>query len=424
MYQVNRVTLAWSLMWIALVVLAGTVATGLADGYRNPPEGAAALGRGGVRFVYGDDGSVLTHNPGGLTDLDRATLTFTTTFAYAPTEYTSTSGTSEDSDVTLAILPAVYATRPLDEGRTVIGVGLTSPFGQSMEWNRGGLIDGAAPDFAAMKTVNISPSFAVRLCDCLSIGAGLNVLWANLEFKQSLLPPEGVPRPSSRIAFEGAGYGVGGTIGLVWQITDSQRLGMSYRTASDVTVDGDFTIANAPPTMHAAPQSDFGTELKFPAVAALGYGIQVSDTLRLEADIEWVEHSCNDVMTLDIGVNNPLLAMVLGRADLPQDWDDTWTFGVGADWACSEDWLLRAGYTWLPTPVPDETFLPVLTEGDKHVLGVGAGFRRGDHRIDVAYSYSIAEDREIDAAENPNPKIAGTYKAEPHLASVTYGYQF
>ena len=68
--------------------------------------------------------------------------------------------------------------------------------------------------------------------------------------------------------------------------------------------------------------------------------------------------------------------------------------------------------------------MPVLTAGDKHVLGVGAGFRMGDHRFDVAYSYSITEDREIDVAENPNPAIAGTYEMEPHLASVTYGYRF
>jgi long-subunit fatty acid transport protein len=91
---------------------------------------------------------------------------------------------------------------------------------------------------------------------------------------------------------------------------------------------------------------------------------------------------------------------------------------------CSDAWVVRAGYTWLPTPVPDETFMPVLTEGDKHVLGVGAGYRCGRHRLDLAYSYSITEDRKIDPAVNPNPAIAGTYEMEPHLASVTYGYQF
>ncbi len=424
MGRVNRVSPVWGLMRVVVAVLAGTVATTMADGYRNPPEGAAALGRGGVRYVYGDDGSVLTHNPAGLTDLDAATLTFAATFAYSPTEYTTAAGASENSDVALAMLPAIYGTMPLAEWNAVVGVGLTTPYGQSMEWDRGGLLDGAAPDFAEMKTANISPSFGVKLCDKVSVGVGLNVMWANLEFQQSLLPPPGVPVPSSRIGFEGDGYGVGATAGLVWQITGNQRLGVSYRTAADITVKGDFTIANAPPMLPAAPRSDFETEIKFPAVAAIGYGIQVSDALRLEADVEWIEHSQNDVMSLDIGVNNPLLAAVLGSTDLPQNWDDTWTFAVGADWACSEEWVLRAGCTWLPTPVPDSTFIPVLTEGDKYVLGVGAGYQSGAHKIDFAYSYSITEDREISPAENPNPAIAGTYEMEPHLASVTYGYRF
>ena len=170
-----------------------------------------------------------------------------------------------------------------------------------------------------------------------------------------------------------------------------------------------------------APHSDFETELNFPAVVALGYGIQVTDTLRLEADVEFVEHSKNDVMSLDIGANNGLLVAVLGGTDLPQAWDDTWTFGVGADWACSEDWVVRGGYTWLPSPVPDSTFMPVLPEDDKHILGIGAGFQSGAHKIDVAYAYSIAQDREIAAGTSP---VAGTYEMDPHLASVTYGYQF
>ena len=427
MNQVNRVSLVWALMWAMVIVLVGTVASVMADGYRNPPEGAAALGRGGARYVYGDDGSVLTHNPAALTDLDAATLTVSATFGYAPTDYTSPQGVTESSEDAVAILPAVYATMPLDEGRVVVGVGLTSPYGQSQEWDAEGVFKGVAPDFAEMKTVNVSPTFGVKLCDNVSIGAGLNVMWANLEFKQSMpwMPgPAGLAGPSSRLGFDGDGYGVGGTLGLVWAITDNQRIGLSYRSSVSVTVDGDFTMGNPPPPNPMmppiAPHSDFETELNFPAVVALGYGIQVTDTLRLEADVEFVEHSKNDVMSLDIGANNGLLVAVLGGTDLPQAWDDTWTFGVGADWACSEDWVVRGGYTWLPSPVPDSTFMPVLPEDDKHVLGIGAGFQSGAHKIDVAYAYSIAQDREIAGTSPP----AGTYEMDPHLASVTYGYQF
>ncbi len=415
MNQVNRVNLAWALMWIVVAVLAGTVATTMADGYRNPPEGAAALGRGGVRYVYGDDGSVLTHNPAGLTDLEAATLTFSSTFAYSPTEYTSAAtGESEDSNVALAILPAIYGTMPLNEGRVVIGLGLTSPYGQASEWDQNGVFGGVAADLAEMTTINLSPSFGVKLCDSLSIGAGMNVMWANLEFQQTMVPPPGVPAPSSRLTAEGDGEGIGGTIGLVWQITEDQRLGVSYRTAMSLTCNGDVT---ADPSGVFVSPSDFETELNFPAVAALGYGIQVSDTVRLEADVEWIEHSCNDVLTLDLGAN--------GALELDQDWDDTWTFGLGADWNCSEDWVLRTGCTWLPTPVPDSTFTPLLAEGDKYVLGVGAGYQSGAHKIDLAYSYSITEDRTIDAPDDPTaPDISGTYEMEPHLASLTYGYQF
>ena len=92
-----------------------------------------------------------------MTDLDQAELTFSMTFAYSPTDYTSARGDRESSDVSLAAIPAIFVTMPLDEGRVVVGVGLTSPYGQAQEWDRDGLFKGAAPDFAEMKTAGISP---------------------------------------------------------------------------------------------------------------------------------------------------------------------------------------------------------------------------------------------------------------------------
>ncbi|NQU38422.1 MAG: outer membrane protein transport protein [Lentisphaerae bacterium] len=425
MNQVNRVSLVWALMWAVVVVLAGTVATVMADGYRNPPEGAAALGRGGARAVYADDGSAVTHNPAALTDLEQATLTLSTTLAYAPTDYTSPSGMSESSDASVGVLPAVYATMPLKDGRTVVGIGLNSPYGQAMEWDENGLFKGLAPDFAELKTANVNLVVGLKLCDRVSVGAGLNVLWGNIKFQQSLLPPPGVPAPSSRLTFDGDGYGLGGNFGLVWNLTDSQRIALSYRMPVSVTAEGDFTMGNPPPPgalpPTVTPMSSFETELNFPAVAVIGYGIQVCDKLRLQTEVEWVEHSQNDVLKIDIANNNALLVAVLGTTELPQDWDDTWTVAVGADWTCNESWVLRSGYTWLPTPVPDATFLPVLTEGDKHVLGIGAGYRNGADSVDVAYAYSIAEDRDIAPGSS---LVAGTYETDPHLCTVTYTHRF
>ena len=41
-----------------------------ADGFRNPPEGAAALARGGARVTQADDPTTISHNPANLMDLE------------------------------------------------------------------------------------------------------------------------------------------------------------------------------------------------------------------------------------------------------------------------------------------------------------------------------------------------------------------
>ena len=412
---------------VVVAVIFGQAAV-LADGYRNPPEGAAAVGRGGSRYVFADDLTVITHNPANLADFTNAAVTVSLTFGYGPAKYTSPSGATEEPDDSVSLLPAVYAAVPLGDGRCMFGLGITTPYGQSTEWDESGLFTGLAPYQAEMITINVSPNFAVRVTDDLTAGAGLNLMHGNLEFRQMLpwLPlPAGLGGPSSRLVFEGTGSGVGGTFGLTWQFTERQRLAASYRTPMTVQFDGDFTMVNPPPPATLpptfTPTSDFSTEINFPAIAAFGYGVEVSDSLRLEGNVEWLEHSRNDVMTIDIANNTPLLLAALGTVDLPQDWDDIWTFSFGADWSPNEAWVLRGGWTWIPTPVPDATFMPVLLDDDRHILGVGAGYRCGGHAVDLGYVYSIVEDREIVAGTS---LVAGTYEMDPQLAAVTYTYTF
>jgi long-subunit fatty acid transport protein len=75
---------------------------------------------------------------------------------------------------------------------------------------------------------------------------------------------------------------------------------------------------------------------------------------------------------------------------------------------------VRAGWTYLPTPVPDETFMSTLPEGDKNIFAVGMGFGGERHSLDVAYSLNIADDRTV------MTPVPGTYEFESHLIGVSY----
>ena len=398
----------------------------LADGYRNPPEGAAALGRGGARYVFMDDLTVVTHNPANLAEVDKAAVTPSVTFTYGPVDYTAPDGTTESTDTSVGMIPSFYGALPIGDGRCVLGLGINSPYGQSTEWDAGGLFTGLAPYYAQLTTVNANPALGFRLTDNLWVGAGLDLLYGKLEFRQAMpgMPlPDGSMAPGSRLLFDADGTAVGGNMGVTLCLGESQRVALSYRTPMTLNVNGDFEMQNPPPPAFAPPgfrpTADFSTTLEFPAIVALGYGA-VLGAVRVEADVEWVQHSRNDMLRLDLGMLTPVLAAFGGSADLPQNWDDTWTVALAADWACCEHWVLRGGWTWLPSPVPDETFMPVLAEDDRNIFGLGAGYRNGRHAVDAAYSYSFQKDRKLAIGESPVP---GTYETESHLAALTYTFE-
>jgi long-chain fatty acid transport protein len=253
-------------------------------------------------------------------------------------------------------------------------------------------------------------------------------MWSDLKFHQGLPwlpPPAGLAGPGSRLTFEGDGYGVGANAGVTWKLNDAHRLAVSYRSPVSVEYEGDFTMAPLPPAGALPPgitgSSAFETEVDFPSIVGLGYGVQVTHAWRVEANVEWIEHSRNDSLGLDIGSNNGLLMAAAGTTSIPQRWDDTWTVGAGTDWAVSPAVTLRAGWFYLPSPVPEETLMPSLTEGDTHVVSVGAGLRRGRHALDAAYVYNISEDRTVDDLRNP---VAGEYEYNQQIVAGTYTFTF
>ena len=154
--------------------------------------------------------------------------------------------------------------------------------------------------------------------------------------------------------------------------------------------------------------------IKYPTIIGAGYGISLTDAIRLEANLEWLEWSVNDTQTANLGAN--------GSQSVSQDWDNTLTFALGGDWRFSEGWVVRAGYAFIESPIPDETMAPILPDADRHVLSLGLGYTFKGHTLDLAYAYSIYDDRDV--VNNQHPGFNGTYKIDSNLVGLTYSLSF
>lgn len=422
----------------------------IGEGFRNPPPGGFSLARAGGRIAQVDTPEAAYHNPANVVDLPSAGLEASATIVYLKVDNNNAaSGLKAETRDPWKLLPNFFATTPLIEkdggSKLSAGLAVTTPFGLSNEWKKegafgpggavlpsGGLgLRYGAPWYTELLTINANPSLSYKITDNLFIGVGVDFFWSQLTIKQ-LYPwfaagiAAGVPAPVA-LTFpdgdfrgKGDGEGIGGNIGLTWKITDSQRVALAYRSPFDINYNGDLDVNNIPTGFPATSTSHFGTKVKYPGIFSAGYGIEINDKLRLETDFEWIQFSRFDRLVIDAGNNGPLFAG--GGLDINQNWRDTFTAGIGADYRCGEHWTLRGGYQFYETPVPDSTFSTTIPDANQHAVTVGLNFKSGHHSADLSYGWIHYDDRNI--TSDQNPVFNGKYQMVVHLISVGYNYNF
>ncbi|VGO22396.1 OmpP1/FadL family transporter [Pontiella sulfatireligans] len=407
-----------------------------ADGYRNPPPTAEGIGRSGANMIFVDDASAVFYNPANLAMQEESSIVVDATLARVKNKFKSdSSGTkTAKSDADWQLLPNVFFSMPAGDTGVVLGMGIGTPYGQGIDYNKKDLVNMPAfsgafgePEPPAIYSaevglINFNPTIAFKVHERVAIGVGADIYYSKLEFKQYY--PWGEIAPifeSGNVKADGDGFGYGGNAAVTWNMTDRQRMAFSYRSEVKVKYEGDFKINTVGPPNPAtgepafsSKRSDFDMDIKYPTTLGLGYGIQVTDAINVEANLEWLGWSVNKTLEADLGSN--------GSMKVPQKWDDTITFSIGSDWQFSEHFTFRTGYAYIETPIPEKTVAPSLPDADRHVLSVGLGWTAGGHTLDVAYSFSFYDDLNVD--NNQVDSFNGDYDIDSNLVGLTYSYTF
>lgn len=396
-----------------------------AEGFRNPPAGTFGLGRAGGRVAHVDDASAVTHNPANLARLTELEVLFDPTFVAISAEHTALNGAYAKTRDPWKLLPAFYAAYPLPEKRLALGFGVNAPFGLSILYNPNTSFRYLAPYHNDLKVINLNPSLAYKLHEKLTLGAGVDVFLSELKLKQTypwLVFPGGLlTDPDGELSVRGKGVGVGGNLGVTWDLSENHRLAFTVRSPVRIDYDGDFRVANlsaAGAAAGATPRSDFSSNIRFPTVLGVGYGVRLSPKIRLEADLEWVEFS--SFKSLPIGAQNN--AILLPSSEIPQNWHDTFTAGVAGDWEFAPGWKLMAGYQFYESPVPDQTLSPSIPDANQNVLTVGLSWRGKRHALGMAYGAVFYDTRDI--SNNLQPAYNGRWEMMVHIFSCAYSCRF
>jgi long-chain fatty acid transport protein len=409
-------------------LLAGAMTSSYGEGFRNPPPGAFNLGRAGGRIAHVDDSSAVAQNPANLVELTGPEFQFTPGAVYIKVDYEAADGDTATTKNPWKLLPNFFAGVPLYDNNLAVGFGITTPYGLANEWDE----DSPAfqdptgwryqtPHHASLMNINFRPAIAVKAGEYLTLGGGIDVMWSKLSLKQYypwFLATGNFADADGTLKADSTGIGAGANFGATVHITERQRLAFTVQTPIRINYDGDVELSNVPDSLGGGTiQRDFETSIKYPLILSAGYGIELTDTIRLETDIEWLQFS--NFKTLPLEVSGPSLGLPTG---VPQNWKDTFTIGIGGDWEFARNWVFRAGYRFYESPVPESTFSPTIPDANQNVFTFGLAYTHGRHSLEGAYGLDFYDERTID--NNQNPILNGKYSMNVHLFSLAYRFDF
>ncbi len=95
-----------------------------------------------------------------------------------------------------------------------------------------------------------------------------------------------------------------------------------------------------------------------------------------------------------------------GQGDqvVTQNYQDTFSVAVGAQYKLNEEWTVRSGFQYDETPTVDGFRSTRTPDGDRYWLSAGLSYDVSDNfTVDVAYTHVFIADADINTA-SPEPR--------------------
>jgi len=325
-YRMSRLP---AMLCFTLALTAAIASAPAAEGLRTLPDSAEAMGMLGGRFTLLDDASVARTNPASLTEIHDTLMTFTYQPWHGETDFRNAAGVQDSMVRPWKHTGSLYLAHPVND-RLTAGMGVSAPFGISINWPREGAFRYTGAYDAELQTFAITPSLGLKINDSISLGAGLDIYRSKLRLEQRFpwAVVTGLPLRDGDFVFDGTGWGLGAYAGMRVEWGGRHHFGLVGRLPVTVDYEGDSTISNVPVPGLAANRTAFASQVEHPGSIGAGYGFDFSERPSDGIDFEWIQNSTHDDIPLAIGPNQPLLG---GRSAVPLGWDDSISISVGGE---------------------------------------------------------------------------------------------
>lgn len=474
-----RSTLLTRAVRLASLAAIAAPASVFAGGFSLNEQSASAMGVANAGAAANpENATTVLFNPAGMSQLKGTNISFgasvldidakaksgsmSTTDQLGGTVTGSNGGDIADP----AILPNFYLTHQVNESIDV-GFGIHAPYGLAADYDND--FEGRYfADKTELTAISFSPSIAVSNGDGLSMGLGINIMYAEGRLSKFLDVRGGAykkaieggktPAQAAGIAnglgqafdqtyadVEGDDVAVNFRVGFLYEFSDETQLGLTAQTGTEFELDGDMEFSNYP--VRTGPGlTDFApatlTEkatvpLAIPESITVGARHRLTDTVTVLAGAtysRWSRFEELDIFSAEGDAGQVSQAIQQASGDpithVTEKWKNTWQFNVGSIWQATPEWAFKAGYAWDESPV-DQYVTARIPSADRHWLTLGTQWEdaQSGWAVDAAVGTLIfADDAEVDDREYshqaPTTQVGkANYKAEYELSAWSASIQ-
>ena len=402
-----------------------------------------------------EDASTVYFNPAGMSRLGESEYQFGLHIVSPTTEFRSSGSSNIAGALPLrggdggeagetGVIPNFYYVRRLNDDLS-FGLGVNAPFGLATDYE-----EGWEGRYHALRsevlTININPALSWKVNQQLSVGAGLNVQYAevpelsnaldyaaictataassNPTVAASAATCAGAPTTNDgKVELDGDDWSLGFNLGMLYEFSDATRVGLAYRSKIDHELEGTAAFTNTPSglgNLGIFVNDGVTADITLPETLSLSAYHQLDSRWAIMGDITWTRWDRFDELRVKFK-NNPQ-----GDLVTPEEWDNTFRYSLGLSYRYNDRWMLRTGVAYDETAIPSaELRTPRIPGNNRRWVAVGASYRYSDHmHFDIGYAHLFVSDTAINNTNGTNGTLVGEFESSIDILSAQLRWRF
>ena len=372
--------------------------------------GAESVAMGGADLAVAHGTTAMNNNPAGIAWIPGSALDGYGALAY-PLSVSHSDQFGNDVEVSnrRIVIGGGGYTRRLGDGPVTAGIGLFAQGGAGNVYKNVSTPFGTTDEMSSLFRIGkVTPSFAYRVDGSLSLGASLQVVYADIRQKMfpetSYFDPADPVHPFFGTDVEMNGFGFGVKLGALYKVSDRLSLGAAYTSKIHLPLSGTVVANLSAVGLGKVTYQDASIEgMALPQEVDVGFAMRPVPPLLFAVKVAWIDWS-GALKTSTLRATNPDDPGAPSTLALPStlNWRDQYVFAIGIAYDLTEKAILRAGYNYGRNPIPANSLNPLLAAITEHHATFGAGYAFSPKwQLSGALEYSFHNKVRYDNPELP-----------------------